>query len=91
VRWKPVARIGLVAFMFLLPAFGLMVNGILDVSIGRMFSVIDMMLILAHNLFGTKPMFDFPLIGALISLFGVCGLCLLLLARKIRAYEVVRG
>jgi ABC-2 type transport system permease protein len=90
-RWKPVARIALVAVLFVLPAFGLMANEILNTSLGRMLAILDMMLILAHGLFGTEPMFEFPVILAAVSLGGTCLICLGLLARKIKAYEVVRG
>jgi len=91
VKWKPVARIALIAVLFVLPAFGLMINEILNTSLGRMLGVIDMMLILANGMFGTEPMFEFPVSLAIVSLGGVCLICLGLLARKVKAYEVVRG
>jgi hypothetical protein len=42
------------------------------------------------GLFGIEKPVDIPIWAAWLSLLGVCGVCIWLLHRKVRAYEVVR-
>jgi hypothetical protein len=50
----------------------------------------DMMRVVWSSLFGVRFWANVPVGAAWASLLVACGVCILLLARKIRAYEVVK-
>lgn len=90
VKWKTVARLALVVLFFLGAAFGGLVNFMFDTEWGRLLNLSDMIHVVWSRLLGEESAVEFPLWGAWLSVLGVCAACLGLLARKVRAYEVVR-
>ncbi len=91
VKWKPVARLTLMAFFFVLMGFGGTINQSLDVKWGMLFSPWHVIGSIWWSLFSMGPTDDFPAAGAAwVSLIAGGLLCLFLLYRRIRAYEVVR-
>lgn len=88
VKWKPVARITLVGLYFISMAFGTVINALLRTDLGSMLDIRAMMLVICRKMLGVRV--DFPPGLAWLSLLTVCAVCLLLLARKVKAYEVVR-
>jgi len=57
---------------------------------GSLINLTDMMRVVWASLFGVRFWSNVPVGAAWLSLLVACGICLLLLARKIRAYEIVK-
>lgn len=91
VKWKPVARLALLGFWLLSASFSGMVMVFFNSDLGRVFNFSDMMRVVWGQLLGKDLIFDFPAPLAWASLICLCLVCLALLARKIKAYEVVRS
>ena len=90
VRHRAVAR-GLLFALGVVPAvLGQAVNGILDVSWGDAFNLALAWGRVLEGLFGVPLRTRLPLGGAWASLLVTTALALLLLRRKLRAFEVVR-
>lgn len=91
VRWKPVARITLMGFFFVLMGFGGTIYEALDLWWGMLLSVWHVIGAIWWSLFDMGVTDGFPPAGAAwVSLIAASLLCLFLLYRRIRAYEVVR-
>jgi ABC-2 type transport system permease protein len=91
VKWKPVARITLMGLFFVLMGFGGTINQALDVWWGMLFSAWHVIGSIWYSLFDMGVTDDLPPAGASwIALLAGGLLCLWLLYRRIRAYEVVR-
>jgi ABC-2 type transport system permease protein len=92
VKWKPVARVTLLIIFFVLFGFAQALNEALDTWWGLLLSVWTAMQNVWAALFGL-PIEDFlkvPVWAAWTTLTAAALLCLLLLSRRVRAYEVVR-
>jgi ABC-2 type transport system permease protein len=91
VKWKPLARLGLFLVFIVAAGLGQTLNLALRTHWGSLLNVLDMLRVVWGHLFGsqigTSPT---PLWAAWLSLGTACGLCILLLSRKVRAYEVIR-
>jgi ABC-2 type transport system permease protein len=91
VKWKPVARITLVAFFFVLMGFGGTINQALDVWWGMLLSAWHVIGAIWWSLFDMGVAEELPPAGAAwAALIAASLLSLFLLYRRIRAYEVVR-
>jgi ABC-2 type transport system permease protein len=97
VKFRPLAMAALVGVFFVAAPFGATMNAVFHTRWGTIFNIGEMVKIVWLKTFGIDQTIwifglsrDFPVIAAVASLAAVCGLCLLLLARKVRAYEVVR-
>jgi len=93
VKWKPVARISLIIILWVLWGFGRAINEALDTWWGWMLSLSMAVSNVWASLFGlTIDDADLvmPIWAAWVSLAACCLICLWLLSRRIRAYEVVR-
>ena len=90
VKWKPLARLGLFAVFVIAAGLSQILNFTLRTQWGSLINLADMMRVVWQSLFGVKFWTTVPVPAAWISLTVACGLCILLLARKIRAYEVVK-
>ncbi len=90
VKWKLLASAALLAIFFVASAAGAAVNVTFRTSLGGLLDLSAMVQTVWAGLFGVPPPVDVPLAGSVLSLLLVCLLCLLLLARRIRAYEIVR-
>lgn len=91
VKWKPVARVALMAIFFVLMGFGGAINEALDTWWGMLLSSWHVIGSIWLSLFGLGPSDDLPPAGAAwIAWIAGCLLCLWVLSRRLRAYEVVR-
>ncbi len=92
VKWKPVARVTLLIVFFVLSGFARALNEALDTWWGWFASIWAAMQNVRASLFGYAIDSDLamPVWAAWLSLAMACALCLWLLSRRIRAYEVVR-
>jgi ABC-2 type transport system permease protein len=91
VKWKPVARLGLLMVFFVASALGALVNVIFKTVWGSLLNISDMVATVASTLFGVGNPTEVHPAAAWLSLLGVCAFCLWLLHRKVTAYEVVRS
>jgi ABC-2 type transport system permease protein len=89
VKWKPVVRILLLALLFVLRGWGAALNAALDTRLGELVSVLVLNDVIRKDLFG-QPAESLPVWSAWLVLALMTGGCLLLLQRRVRAYEVVR-
>ena len=90
VKWKPAARAALIGVFFVAAALGSVLNLMLRTRWGRLIDIGSMGHLVTGHALGVPGSDDVPVWAAWLSLAAICGLCLLLLARKIKAYEVVR-
>jgi ABC-2 type transport system permease protein len=90
VRWKPLARLGLFGVFVVAAGLSQILNFALRTDWGSLINLADMMRVVWSSLFGVKFWANVPVGAAWISLLAACGACILLLARKVRAYEVVK-
>jgi ABC-2 type transport system permease protein len=90
VKWKPVARIVLLILFFVMNAFG----RIMEMALGTWWSELLSMRVVIQtvwaSLFGLAPPTGMPAGAAWAVLVAGTLLCLGLLFRRVRAYEVVR-
>jgi hypothetical protein len=63
---------------------------VLQTESGHFFNVAYLMTTVWNALFRVDPEHAIPVLQASIALLGYCAVCLGLLMRKVRAYEVVR-
>lgn len=91
VKWKPVARITLMGFFFVLMGFGGTIHEALDLRWGMLLSVWHLIGAIWNDLFAMGVDNDLPPVGpSWVALTAAGLLCLWLLYHRIRAYEVVR-
>ncbi|HZF14087.1 MAG TPA: hypothetical protein VFE33_35275 [Thermoanaerobaculia bacterium] len=90
VKWKPVARIVLLAVFFVMAGWGLAINAALDTRWGGLVSLGKLNDTVRASLFNRAQPNDLPAWAAWIALAAACLLFLSMLRRKLRAYEVVR-
>ena len=90
VKWKPVAGALLLGVMFIGAGLGAAINAVMRteagalINVGRLVSIIWMDLFRQPNGVSVSPT------QAWIALITICAACIGLLAKKIRAFEVVR-
>lgn len=93
LKWRPVAMAAIFGLMIFGAAFGAALNATLDTSLGSVFDALGMVQVLWGALFGemlNPEHASTPLPVAVASVLLYCGTALLVLARRVRAYEVVR-
>jgi len=91
VKWKPVARIALLALFFVLRGWAEALNATLHTSWGGLVSLMRLNEIVRGALFRADPLSGAPPVwSAWAGLAAVCLLSLWLLSRRVRAYEVVK-
>jgi ABC-2 type transport system permease protein len=90
VKWKPLARLGLFGVFMVSGGLAGILNFALRTHWGSVLNVSDMIRIVWTSLFGIESWGRTPVWAAWASLIALCLLSILLLARRIRAYEVVR-
>lgn len=92
VKWKPVARLLFLALPFMLEAFGGVINVTFRSHWGDLVRITQLETVLWRSLLGlpepSGPSLSPLAVWATFAL--TAGLCLLLLARKVQAYEVER-
>jgi ABC-2 type transport system permease protein len=90
VKWRVVAGALLLAVMFFGAGFAQAVNAVLRTDAGHFFDVAYLMATVWMRLFGMDSELTIPAPEAWIAIFIYCAICLWLLLRKVRAYEVVQ-
>jgi ABC-2 type transport system permease protein len=98
LKWRVAASAVMLAFFFVGPAFGAALNAILGTSWGHVFDVLYAVKLIWVGLFRVPlstaqglEMLGIPLWAAWCSVAATCGIALLLLNRRLKAREVVRG
>ena len=90
VKWKIVAGALLLGVMFFGAGFAQAINAVLQTQSGHFFNIARLMSIVWGALFQADSDRVIPVFEACVALLIYCALCLALLMRKVRAYEVVR-
>lgn len=90
VKWKIAAGALLLGVMFFLSGFGAAMNAVLRSHIGYYLSPGVLLTRVCAGLFRVEPPLEVSLLGAWIGLLIMCGICVALLGKKVRAYEVIR-
>jgi ABC-2 type transport system permease protein len=90
VKWKIVAGALLLGVMFFGAGFAQAINGVLRTDSGHFFNIAYLMTTVWNALFQVDTRHAIPVTQAWGALLLYCAICLGLLMRKVRAYEVVR-
>jgi len=90
VKWKPLARLGMFGVFVVAAGLSQILNFALRTDWGSVINLADMMRVVWSSLFGVRFWANVPVAAAWASLLFACSLCILLLARKVRAYEIVK-
>lgn len=90
VKWKPIARVALLAIFFVLSGFAEAFNAALDTWVGSLLSVWRLIDVAWDSLFGLQIDDAMPVWAAWMMILAFCLLCLWMLSKRLRAYEVVR-
>jgi ABC-2 type transport system permease protein len=91
VKWKPLARLGLFAVFIVAAGLSQILNLALRTSWGSVLHLAEMERVVWASLFGVELGGNgVPVPVAWLSLLGACAMCILLLARRVRAYDVVK-
>jgi hypothetical protein len=90
VKWRVVAGALLLAVMFFGAGFAQAINAVMRTDAGHFFDVAYLMAAVWMSLFQVDAERAISASQALIAILAYCSVCLWLLLRKVRAYEVVR-
>jgi ABC-2 type transport system permease protein len=90
VRWKPLARVALMGIFFVLAGFAATLDRSLHTSWGLLLSCWHVIGAIWAALFGVETDNALPPTAAWAMWAAGCAACLWLLARRVRAYEVVK-
>ena len=90
VKWRIVAGALLLALMFFGAGFAQAINAVLRTESGHFLNVAYLMETVWNSLFQVDATHAIPVSQAWIALLLYCFICLALLMRKVRAYEVVQ-
>src|ERR1700686_2344526 len=90
VKWRIAAGAMVLGVMFFLSGFGSAVNAVLRSNIGYYMNPGSLMTPVCAPLFGLESPIHFSAFSDWMGLLVICGICLALLAKKVRAYEVIR-
>jgi ABC-2 type transport system permease protein len=90
VKWRIVAGALLLGVMFFGAGFGQAINAVLRTNSGYFMNIGFLMGTVWNALFRVDVEHEIPVAAAWIALLVYCAICLGLLMRKVRAYEVVR-
>ena len=90
VKWRIAAGALLLGVMFFLSGFGAAINAVLRSNIGNYINPGALITRVSADLFGVDSQIEISAWSAWVGLLVMCGLCVLLLSKKVRAFEVVR-
>jgi ABC-2 type transport system permease protein len=90
VKWRIVAGALLLAVLFFGAGFAQAINAVLRTESGHFINIVYLMKIVWTSLFRIESEGDISAGAAWIALLTCCAICLGLLVRKVRAYEVVK-
>jgi ABC-2 type transport system permease protein len=90
VKWRIVAGALLLAVLFFGAGFAQAINAVLRTQAGHFINIVYLMATVWTSLFRIDAKQSMSSAQAWVALLLYCGICLALLIRKVRAYEVVR-
>src|SRR5271165_4225687 len=90
VKWRIVAGALLLGVMFFGAGFGQAINAVMRTESGNFFNLAYLMGTVWNALFQVDVEHAIPVVQAWVALLVYCTICLGLLMRKVRAYEVIR-
>lgn len=90
VKWRIAAGALILGVMFFLSGFGAAINAVLGSNIGYYIAPGALITRVCSQLFGLASPVRISAGSAWVALLVMCGICLALLAKKVRAFEVVR-
>lgn len=90
VRRRPLVVAAVIGAFFVSRAMGLAVNLIYDTWLGGFMNLLGLTRTVWASFFGVEAPTQVPAVAAMIALAGYCLLCLWILSRRVRAYQVVR-
>ena len=90
VKWRIVAGALLLGVMFFGAGFAQAINAVMRTDSGHFFNVAYLMGTVWNALFQVDSQHAIPVAQAWVALLIYCAICLGLLMRKVRAYEVIR-
>jgi ABC-2 type transport system permease protein len=90
VKWKIAAAALMLGVFFIGSGFGAAVNAVLRTAQGTLLDIGGMITAVWCSLFHVEPSVKLSPEAAWIGLLVICALCLLLLTRKLRAFEVIK-
>jgi len=90
VKWRVVAGALLLALMFFGAGFAQAINAVLRTDVGHFFDVGYLMAAVWMDLFQVEAEHSISGGQAWVAILVYCSICLWLLMRKVRAYEVIR-
>jgi ABC-2 type transport system permease protein len=90
VKWRVVAGALLLGVMFFGAGFGQAINAVLRIQSGYFFNLAYLMSEVWSDLFRIESVQSLSVVEVWLALLVYCAICLALLMRKVRAYEVVR-
>jgi ABC-2 type transport system permease protein len=92
VRWRPVATLAVFGYFFISAAIGSFICEELHATWGGLLDVIRLMSFIWSKLFGVEAMSQaLPLPVSVAAIVAWCLVFLVMLVRRVRAFEVVRG
>jgi ABC-2 type transport system permease protein len=90
VKWRVVAGALLLAVMFFGAGFAQAINAVLHIQSGHFINIVYLMGTVWTSLFRVNIDSSISSADAWIALLIYCAVCLALLVRKVRAYEVIK-
>jgi len=90
VKWRIVAGALLLAVLFFGAGFAQAINAVMRTQSGHFIDIVYLMATVWTSLFRMDSERAMSSAEAWIALLGYCGVCLALLVRKVRAYEVIK-
>jgi ABC-2 type transport system permease protein len=90
VKWKIAAGALVLAVFFVGAGFGAAINEIMRTQVGSFLNLPEVVYTVWSGLFGLVPDAGISVSSAWICLGIVCAICLWLLSRRVRAFEVVK-
>jgi ABC-type transport system involved in multi-copper enzyme maturation permease subunit len=91
VKWKPVARLCLILVFIIMPTIGNLVNFLIKTSWGSILDIRRMTAVIATTMFKIPNQSNVSTFVAWLSILGFSAFCIVLLSRKVRAYEVIKS
>lgn len=90
VKWRFVAGALMLGVFFFGSGFGHAINAVMRTDSGSLLDIGNLIVVVWTGLFRIASELPTSTAAAWIMLLAVCGFCLLLLMRKVRAYEVIK-
>lgn len=89
LKWRMAASAALLALFFIPEAIGGAINNVFRTNWGNLINLRALIGTVWAGLFRTSSLLELPLWSAWLMLLTTCAVCLVIIARKVRAYEVV--